>query len=87
MFKCLVWHCVSNEDDTYVGLTTTTPSRRLTIYLNDASSITLHLKTHSIAESRFRKFLIENITIIAHEINKLRLQILEALIMIAKQNS
>ena len=49
------------------------------MHLNDSSSIALHLKTHSIPKSKFRKILTENTTIIAHEINKLQLQILEAL--------
>ena len=49
------------------------------MHLNDSSSIALHLKTHFIPKSKFRKFLVENTTIIAHEINMLRLQILEAL--------
>ena len=39
----------------------------------------LHLKTHSIPKSKFRKILVANTTIIAHEIDKLRLQISEAL--------
>ena len=56
----------------HVGLTTTTLSRLL-------SSIALHLKTHSIPKSKFQKILAENTTIIACEINKLQLQILEAL--------
>ena len=43
------------------------------------------LKTHSIPESNFRKILVENTTLIAHEINKLRLQILEALHMKIKK--
>ena len=47
--------------------------------LNDSSSIAFHLKYHSIPKSKFRKILVENTTIIAHEIDKLRLQILEAL--------
>ena len=55
----------------HVGLTTTTPSKPLTKYLNDFSSIALHLKTHSIPKSKFQKILVENITIIAHKINKL----------------
>ena len=70
--------CVSKENNTYVGLTTTA-SRRLTMHLNDSRSIDLHLKTHSIPKSKFRKILIENTIIIAHEISKLRLQVLEAL--------
>ena len=49
------------------------------MHLNDPSSIALHLKTHSIPKSKIRKILIENTTIILLEINKLRLQILEAL--------
>ena len=46
---------------------------------NVSISIALHLKTHSIPESKFRKILVKNTTIIANEINKLRLQILEAI--------
>ena len=41
--------------------------------------IALHFKTHSIPKSKFRKILVENTTITAHEIIKLQLQILEAL--------
>ena len=79
MFKCRLGDCVSKENNTYVGLTSTSLSKRLAMYLNDSISITLHLKTHSIPKSKFRKILVENTTIIAHLINKLRLQILEAL--------
>ena len=85
MFICPLGDCVSNENNAYVGLTPTTLSRRLTMHLNDSSSIDLHLKTRSIPKSRFWKILIENTTIIAHEINKLRLQILEDLHMKTKQ--
>ena len=49
------------------------------MHLNDSSSIALHLKTYSILKSKFRKILVENTSIIAHEIDKLRLQIQEAL--------
>ena len=49
------------------------------MHLNDSCSIALHLKTHSILKPKFRKILVENTTIMAYEINKLRLQILEAL--------
>ena len=49
------------------------------MHLSGSSSVALHLKTHSIPKSKFRKILVENTTIIAHKINKLRLQILEAL--------
>ena len=77
---------VTKENNVYVGLTTTTLSRRLTMHLDDSCSIALHLKTHSIPKSKFRKILIENTAIIAHEINKLRLQILEALHIKTKKN-
>ena len=79
MFKCLVGDCVSKENNAYIGFTTTTLSRQLTMNLNDSSPIALHLKTHSIPKSKFRKILEENTTIMAHEIDKLRLQIPEAL--------
>ena len=81
MFKCPLRDGVSKENNTYVGLATTSLSRRLTMHFNDSSSIALHLKTHSIPKYKFRKILVENNTIIAHEINKLRLQILEALLI------
>ena len=55
------------------------------MHLNDSSSIAFHLKNHSIPKSKFRKILVENTTIIAHEIDKLRLQILEALHIKAKK--
>ena len=56
------------------------------MHLNDSSSIALHLKTHTIPKSKFRKILVENTTIIAHEIDKLWLQILEALHIKTKKN-
>ena len=51
------------------------------MHLNDSSFIDLDLKTHSIPKSKFRKILVENTAIIAHEIDKLQLQILEALLI------
>ena len=45
--------------------------------LCDYSSLALHLITHSIPKSKFRNILVENTTIIAQEINKLHLKILE----------
>ena len=67
------------ENCAYVSLTTTTLSRRLTMHLNDSRFIAFHLKNNSTPKSKFRKILVENTTIIAQEINKLRLQTLEAL--------
>ena len=56
---------------------TTTLSRRLTMHLNYSSSIAFHLNNPSISKFKFRKILVENTTIIAHEIGRLRLQILK----------
>ena len=79
MFKYPLGDCVTKENNTCVVMTTTTLSRRLTMHLNDSSSIGLHLKTHSIPKSKFRKILVENTTKLEHKIIKLRLQVLEAL--------
>ena len=53
MFKCPLGECFSKENNAYVGLTTTTLSRQLTVLLKDSSSLALHLKTHSIPKSKF----------------------------------
>ena len=58
MFKCPRGDYVSKENSVYVGLTTTTLSRRLTMHLNDSSSIALHLKTQSIPKFKFQKILL-----------------------------
>ena len=79
MFKYHLGDCVTKKISAYVGFTTTTLSRWLSMRLNDSSSIALHPKTHSIPKSKFWKILAEKITIIAHKIDKLWLQILEAL--------
>ena len=69
MFKCPLGGYVTKENRVYVGLNTTTLSRRLTVHLNDSSSIALHPKAHSIPESKFRKILVENTCIISLEID------------------
>ena len=79
IYSNVPWETVSNKNNMYVVLTTTTLSRQLTMHLNDSSSIVLLLKTHSIPKSKFSKILAENTTIIVHEINKLQLQILETI--------
>ena len=53
LFKYTLGDCVSKENSAYVGLTTITLSRQLTMHLNDASSIAFHLKNHSIPKSKF----------------------------------
>ena len=80
MFKCRLGDNVSNENNTYVGLTISTLSRPLKV----SSSIALHLKSLSLPKSKFRKIQVENTTIIAYEINKTHLQILETLLIKTK---
>ena len=43
-FKCPLGDCISDNNNIYVGLTSTTLSRRLTMHLSDTSSIDQHLK-------------------------------------------
>ena len=71
--------CISDNNNIYVGLTLTTLSRRLTMHLSDTSSIAQHLKKHSCPTTQLRKILTDNTTILEHQNNKQKLQILEAL--------
>ena len=77
-FKCPLGDCIS-ENNTYVGLTSTTLSRRPTMHLSDTSSIAQHLKKHPCPTTAFRKILTENTRILEQQNNKQKLQILEAL--------
>ena len=43
-FKCPLGDCISDNNNIYVGLTSTTLSRRLTMHLSDTSSIAQHFK-------------------------------------------
>ena len=76
-FKCPFGDFISDNNNIYVGLTSTTLSRRLTMHLSDTSSIAQHFKKHS--TTQLRKILTDNITILEHQNNKQKLQILEAL--------
>ena len=78
-FKCPLGDCISDNNNIYVGLTSTTLSRRLTMHLSDTSSIAQHLKKHSCPTTQQRKILTDNTTILEHQNNKQKLQILEAL--------
>ena len=78
-FKCPLGDRISDNNNIYVGLTSTTLSRRLTMHLSDTSSIAQHLKKHSCPTAQLRKILTDNTTILEHQNNKQKLQILEAL--------
>ena len=49
------------------------------MHLSDSSSIAQHLKKHSRPTSQLQKILTDNTTILEHQNNKQKLQILEAL--------
>ena len=53
-FKCPLGDCISDNYNIYVGLTSTTLSRRLTMHLSDTSSIAQHLKKHSCPTTQLR---------------------------------
>ena len=79
-FKCPLGDCISdNNNNIYVGLTSTTLSRRVIMHLSDTSSIAQHLKKSSCPTTQLRKILTGNTTILEHQNNKQKLQILEAL--------
>ena len=79
-FKCPLGDCISdNNNNIYIGLTSTTLSRRLTMHLSDTSSIAQHLNKHSCPTTQLRKILTDNTTILEHQNNKQKLQIFEAL--------
>ena len=80
-FKCPLGDCISdnNNNNIYVGLTSTTLWRRLTMHLSDKNSIAQHFKKHSCPTTELRKILTDNTTILEHQNNKQKLQILEAL--------
>ena len=75
-YICII---IYDNNNIYVGLTSTTLSRRLTMHLSDTSSIAQHLKKHSCPTAQLRKILTDNTTILEHQNNKQKLQILEAL--------
>ena len=78
-FRCPLGDCISDNNNIYVGLISTTLWRRLTMHLSDTSSIAQHLKKHSCPTTQQRKILTNNTTILEHQNNKQKLQILEAL--------
>ena len=56
-FKCPLGDCISDNNNIYVGLTSTTLSRRLTMHLSDTSSIAQHLKKNIHAQQHnYEKF-------------------------------
>ena len=56
-FECPLGDCISENNNIYVCLTSTTLSRRLTMHLSDTSSIVQHLKNIHAQQQNYRKFL------------------------------
>ena len=78
-FKYPLGDFISDKNNIYVSLTSTTLSRRLTMHLSDKSSIAQHLKKLSCPTTELRNILTDIATILEHQNNKEKLQILEAL--------
>ena len=60
-FRCPLEDCFSENNNIYIGLTSTTLLRRLTMHLSDTSSIAQHLKktfmpNNWIMENSYRKY-------------------------------
>jgi hypothetical protein len=84
-FNCTLGECFSNNS-IYIGHTTNRLSRRLTLHLNDSSSISKHLKDqHNCPHSNIRKILDENTKILTYCNNIKKLKILEAILIKTKQ--
>ena len=55
-FKCPLGDCISDNNNIYVGLTSTTLSRRLTMHFSGTSSITQHLKNIHAQQHNYGNF-------------------------------
>ena len=55
-FKCPSGDCISDNNNIYVGLISTTLSRRLTMHFSDTSLIAQHLKNIHAQQHNYGKF-------------------------------
>ena len=69
-YICTLEDCISENNNIYVSLTSTTLSRGLTNHVSDTISIAYHLKKHSCLKTEFRRILTENTVIIGKQNNK-----------------
>ena len=56
-FKCPLGNCISQNNNIYNGLTSTTLSRRFPMHLSDTSSIAQNFKNIHAQQPNFGKFL------------------------------
>ena len=78
-FKCPYEDCQLRLTGDYIGMTTTTLSRRMTMHLQDGAPLQHMKQEHQRALTR--QDLTENTTILRRENNRKKLQILEALLI------
>ena len=57
-FKCPFGDGISEKENIYIRLISTTLLRQLTMHLSDTSSIAQHLRKHSCPTTEFQKILI-----------------------------
>ena len=80
-FKCSADGCQQN-DNTYIGMTSTSLSRRLSCHItNLTSSIIDHLKSHDVPRENFRRILVDNTKILTRNTCQIKLAIIEALLI------
>ena len=85
-FSCPLGICNSHTNNSkYIGLTTTSLSRRLTCHKSQKSAIITHLDTHPSTDTPTRQILVDNTKILYKNNDVRRLQIIEAL-MIKEKN-
>ena len=83
-FKCPIGSCKLQENNTYIGLTTTTLSRRLSLHISPTSpsAINKHLiSQHKLPKEKFRPTVVDNTDIIFKTSCQKRLMIVEALLI------
>ena len=78
-FKCTYGDCEPRPDALYIGHTTTSLSRRLTCHLQSGAPLQHMEDTHN--RKLTRTDLTKNTTILAHENNRRKLQITEAVLI------
>ena len=75
-FKCTIGDCARLSNSTYIGHTSTTVSRRITMHLQDGALLRHLDRCHGV--SLTRDMMVDNTTILARCSDRRRLQILEA---------
>ena len=83
-YNCPMGNCKS-RNNSYIGMTTTTLSRRLTLHLQNGTPKTHTLQEHNVCLTR--DMLVSNTTIIDGSSDKKRLQVMEALYILNQKPS